>query len=93
MSENPAPSKATLRKASFKYVNGSALLMPCNHDGYASIGKNVPLNKNCGNVITLASGGITLSLLAMPDITKPNPIKTISPIADNNSISTRVVNP
>ena len=67
--------------------------MACNQEGNASIGKNVPQSKNCGRVIILAIGGIVLSLRAIPETTKPKPIKTSYPIAANKSSLTSVQPP
>ena len=59
-----APSNAILRMALLKWVKGNTLHMGCNQEGNASMGKNVPANKNWGNVIRLAKGGMVLSLFA-----------------------------
>ena len=93
MSCNPAPSKAMSRNASFKYVSGRKLQMGCNQEGNDSMGKKVPDSRNCGNVIKLAKGGIMDSFRASPDITKPNPMNTISPNADNSIICKAVTAP
>ena len=53
--------------------------MGCNHFGNTSMLKKVPDNRNCGRVMILEMGGMVLSLFAMPETTKPNPIKTTTP--------------
>ena len=49
-----APSKATLRTASLKAVNGKNLIMGCRKAGNAVFGKKVPDKKYCGNIKRLA---------------------------------------
>ena len=72
-----APSKAILRIALLKCVNGSILQNGCIHAGKLSMEKKVPANKNCGSVITLAKGGIVLSFFAIPLTINPKPINNI----------------
>ena len=55
--------------------------------------KKVPANKNCGIVIILANGGIELSFFAIPDTTKPKPIKTINPSEHKISMLIKVTKP
>ena len=84
-SDNPAPSKAILRMALLKCVNGNILEMGCNQEGKLSIEKKVPASKNCGKVIRLAKGGIVLSVLATLLTIKPKPIKS------NKAIKLRII--
>ena len=88
-----APSNATFRIASFRYVNGRTLQIGCNHEGNAEIEKNVPDNKNCGSVMMFAIGGMELSFLAIPETANPNPIKTIKPNVERTSMLMTVAIP
>ena len=65
----------------------------CIHDGKDSTGKKVPLKSICGKVIKLASGGITLSVFASPEMTKPNPMKTKKAKDETRSIFITVIAP
>ena len=92
-SQRFCPSNATALIAVLRCVSGSAFEMGCNHFGKLSTEKNVPPNKNCGNVIKFAKGGIVLSLFANPLTIKPNPINIIKPTKLRKSISNKVIQP
>ena len=88
-----APSKATLRIASFSCFTGSKLQNFCSQTGNASVEKKVPPSKNCGRVMRLANGGIELSLFETPLTMKPKPMNTIRPNKLSTIISRKVIKP
>jgi hypothetical protein len=91
--DNEAPSKATLRIASFSAVRGRNWIIGCKNAGSAVLEKNVPDKKYCGNMNRLAYIGMTFWFFAMPVIKKPKPINTSNARKLKKIISMKVKNP